>query len=161
MKSTFLIIVLLAVASCNNTEKEIDKVKQLGFQAEYLEGYFPKNDIDFNVPVKTIVITKKEDLDKYFGIAKTMQNKVPSIDFDKNKIVALISAPSDRKQKIVITSTHLKNNKLKIRYKVIDGQETESFTSTDLKMFPIPKSVRAVDFSIDRTESETIKKEKP
>lgn len=161
MKYTLLIIILLAFVSCNNTEKETDTDKQLGFQAQYLEGYFPKNDIEFNAPVKTIVITKKVDFDKYFGIAQTMKNKVSTIDFDKYKVVALISAPSDKKQNILVTRTDLKNNKLQVKYKVQVGEETQSFTSTDLKMFPIPKSVNAVDFIIDREKPETIKKEKP
>lgn len=154
LKNTIVILVVLTLVSCNNANKDsqIEIEKQSGFEVEYLEGYFPKNDIEFNAPVKALVIANKEKLDKYFGIAQTMENRVSTIDFDKNKVVAIISAPSDKKQKIVITSTNLKDNKLEVKYKVIVEDDAQTFTSTDLKMFPIPKSVYGVDFVIDKDE---------
>ncbi|WP_026451163.1 hypothetical protein [Aequorivita capsosiphonis] len=161
MKNILLIIILLAFVACNNAEKDANAEKQVGFEVEYLEGYFPKNDIQFNAPVKTLIINKKEDFDKYFGIAQTMKNQVPTIDFDKNKVVAIISAPSDKKQEILIPSADLKKNRLVVKYKVMADKVTQSFTSTDLKMFLIPKSVYAIDFIIDSDEPETSKKEKP
>ncbi|AFL80483.1 hypothetical protein Aeqsu_0982 [Aequorivita sublithincola DSM 14238] len=161
MKNTLVLLILLALVSCNNSKKETQTNldQQSDFEVEYLEGYFPKNDIEFDAEVKALVIANQTDFDKYFGIAQTMNNKVPAIDFEKNKVAAIISAPSDKKQQIVITGTDLKNNKLIVKYKLKVGEDAQSFTSTDQKMFPIPKSVYAVDFVIDRDDSKTNKKQ--
>lgn len=161
IKNALVVLVLLALVSCNNAKKETQTSieKQPNFEAEYLDGYFPKNDIEFNAEVKALVVANQTNFDKYFGIAQTMNNNVPAIDFDKNKVVAIISAPSDKKQQIVITGTDLENNKLIVKYKLKVGEETQSSTSTDLKMFPIPKSVYAVDFTIDNDESKINKKQ--
>lgn len=159
MKNIIVVFALLALVSCNNTNKETNRIKEADFEAEYLEGYFPKNDMEFNAPVRALVIDNQENFDKYFGVAQTMKNQVSRIDFEKNKVVSIISAPSDKKQKLVISSVNLKNNKLLVKYKVQDEGEIQSFTSTDLKMFPIPKSVYGVDFVVDQDEPQTTKKQ--
>ncbi|NGX83130.1 hypothetical protein [Aequorivita sp. KMM 9714] len=156
MKILFSIICMFVLFSCNDGNKENQKVienKNSGFSVELIENYFPKNDIEFSSPVKTVVISNKVRFEQFFGVAKTMNNEISPIDFEENKVVALIAKPSDVKQEIFITATELKKNKLLVKYKLKQG-ETQSFTSADLKMFTIPKSVYAVDFVIDRDESE-------
>lgn len=88
MKNTLVLLILLALVSCNNSKKETQTNldQQSDFEVEYLEGYFPKNDIEFDAEVKALVIANQTDFDKYFGIAQTMNNKVPAIDFEKTKL---------------------------------------------------------------------------
>lgn len=156
MKILFSIICMFVLLACNDGNKEnlgVIENENSGFSVELLENYFPKNEIEFNSPVKTVVISDKERFEQFFGVAKNMNNVISPIDFEENKVVALIAKPSDVKQEILITATKLKKNKLLVKYKLKQG-EARSFTSTDLKMFAIPKSVYAVDFVIDRAESE-------
>ncbi len=147
MKNTLVIFFLLILVSCNDFKKENEKVKSEP-TIELMEGYFPKNDIEYNQPVRVIIATNKQDFDKYFGVAKTMTNTISEIDFDKNKVVAIIAKPSDNEQTIIISETKLKNNKLAINYKLEIG-ELQSFSSSDLKMFKIPKTINAVDVFSD------------
>ena len=152
MKNTLVIFVLLILVSCNDAKKENQNTNSES-TIELMEGYFPKNDIEFNQPVRVIIAKNKEDFDRYFGIAKTMTNTISEIDFDKNKVVAIIAKPSDNEQSIKIFETKLKNNKLAINYKLEIG-EPQSFSSSDMKMFKIPKSINAVDvFSDEKNES--------
>lgn len=143
MKSTVTILLVLSFFSCNDPKKK-DATSETPI--ELIEGYFPKNDIEFNQPVRVIVTKNKEDFDKYFGVAKTMTNTVFEIDFDKNKVVAIVAKPTDRKQTIKISETKLKNNKLVIKYKLEIG-DSQSFSSSDLKMFKVPKSIKAIEVS--------------
>lgn len=143
MKSTVTILLVLSIFSCNDAKK---KDANSETPIELIEGYFPKNDIEFNQPVKVIVTGNKEDFDRYFGVAKTMINTVSEIDFDKNKVVAIVAKPTDRKQTIKISETKLKNNKLVIKYKLEIG-DSQSFSSSDLKMLKVPKSIKAIEVS--------------
>lgn len=151
MKNTLVIFVLLILVSCNDTKKENQNINSES-TIELLEGYFPKNDIEFNQPVRVIIATNKEDFDRYFEVAKTMTNTISEIDFNKNKVVAIIAKPTDAKKIIKISETKLKNNKLGINYK-LEISEPQSFSSSEMKIFKIPKSINAVDvFSKEKEE---------
>ena len=149
MKTIFCFLLVFSIISCNNKEKIQKETTNTNsdFSVVYLENYFPKNDIEFTTPVKTLVILNKEKFDSYFGFAQTMHNKAAVVDFEKNKVVAIITEPSNVKQEIVITETLLKNDKLLIKYKVEKG-DTLSFSANDLKLFEIPKTVNRVNFTI-------------
>lgn len=145
---------MFVLSSCNDEKKDDEKIRDnahSSFTVELLEHYFPKNDIEFNSPVRAMVISDKVRFEQFFGIAKTMNNESATINFEEKKVVALIAKPSDVKQEVLITATELKNNKLLVKYKLKHG-ETQSFTETDLKMFTIPISVYAVDFVVDNDE---------
>ncbi|WP_347373761.1 hypothetical protein [Aequorivita sp. Q41] len=150
MKTIISFLLVFSMISCNNkesTQKETTNTNS-DFSVVYLENYFPRNDIEFTTPVKAMVISNREKFDSYFGIAQTMYNKVTPIDFEKNKVVAIITEPSDVKQEIIITETLLKDNKLLVKYKIEKG-EIRSFTANDLKLFEIPKTIYGVDFTTE------------
>lgn len=147
MKITALVLFVLVLLSCNDAKKDGQNSNSES-DVELIEGYFPKNNIEFSQPIKVITIANKQDFDSYFGVAKTMTNNISKIDFDKNKVVALIARPSNKEQTINIIETKLKNNKLAINYKLEIG-ESQSFSSSDLKMFKVPKSVYALDVYSD------------
>lgn len=157
MKNILGIFVLLLLVSCNDAKKE-NEIVDSEPAIELMEGYFPKNDIEIDQSVRVIIAKNKEDFDRYFGVAKTMTNRISDIDFDKNKVVALIAKPSENKQTITISETKLKNNKLAINYKLEVG-DVQSFSSTEMKMFKIPQSINAVDvFSDVKEESPNTEK---
>ncbi len=150
MKSVISIFLVMLLFSCNDSKKE-EQNSNSESNIEVIEGYFPNNDIEFSQPVKVIITSNKEDFERYFGIAKTMSNTISEIDFDNNKVVAIIARPLDKKQTISILETKLKNNKLAIKYKLEIGAP-QSFSSTDLKMLKIPKSINAIDVYTDEGE---------
>lgn len=151
MKSAITILLVISMLSCND-DKTKDHKENSESTIEVMEGYFPKNNLQFNQPIRIITINNKQDFDQFFGIARTMTNSVSEIDFEKNKVVAIVARPLDRKQTIHIIETKLKNNKLAINYKLEIG-EPQSSTSSSLKMFKVAKSVYAIDvYSNDKNE---------
>lgn len=151
MKSAITILLVISMLSCND-DKTKDHKENSESTIEMVEGYFPKNNLQFNQPIRIITINNKQDFDQFFGIAKTMTNSVSEIDFEKNKVIAIVARPLDRKQTIHILETKLKNNKLAINYKLEIG-EPQSSTSSSLKMFKVAKSVYAIDvYSNDKNE---------
>jgi hypothetical protein len=154
MKIPISLFCMFALLSCNNLNKgkqETVEKDTSAFSVILLENYFPKNNIEFTIPIKTMVVKDKKRFDEYFGLAQTMNNTATNVDFEKNKVVALITKPSEEKLEIKLTETVLKNNKLLVKYRIIKG-EKQSFISSDLKLFAIPKSVYAVDFVVDTKE---------
>jgi hypothetical protein len=152
---------MFALFSCNdlNNDKQEETVNNNSeFSVILLKHYFPKNDIEFTSPVKAMVIQNKEKFDAHFGVAQTMKNAATPIDFEKNKVVAIITKPSEEKLELALIETVLKENRLMVKYKTRQAK-TQSHSSSDLKMFTIPKSVYAVDFVIDTDEPQSHKKQ--
>ena len=95
-KKLFTIVIIAGVIfACEAPKKkEIKEVKELKMEKtekvtlgatrfEEVKGYFVKNNVNFDKDYKYIVVSSQEDFDKYFGIGKTMDNKVTALDFDK------------------------------------------------------------------------------
>lgn len=143
LKHIFFFLMLSIGISCNADKKDNREVNAEA-TVSLMDGYYPKNNIEFNQPIRIITTTTKEDFEKYFGVVKTMDNTVTKIDFDRFKVVAIVARPADRNQIIKISETKLKNNKLSINYHLELG-EVQSYSSSDMKMFKIPKSVYAID----------------
>ena len=148
-RTPFFLLMALVLSCGKPKEKQTSEaIPNSDFKVELINGYFPKNNIDFVTPAKAMVINDQENFERYFGAAQTMTASAQKIDFDKKKVVAIIAAPSNRKTEIAITKTHLQNNKLMVNYKILRGEKL-NHSATDLKMFAIPRSVNAVDISMD------------
>lgn len=159
MKIAISILCMFTLLSCNDMKKDNQEEtvnNNSEFSVVLLKNYFPKNNIEFASPVKAAVIDNKKRFDEYFGVAQTMKNAATPIDFENNKVVALITKPSEEKLEIALTETVLKDNKLLVKYKTRQA-EAQSHSSSDLKMFTIPKSVYGVDFVVDTDETQTKK----
>ncbi len=103
-----------------------------------INGYFAKNTIQFNNNFKHFVLTNQHDFDNYFGVAKTMKNKVDKVDFKKNFIVAVVTKSSKIPKEIKPVYCDLENDKLTIKYKITEGKEN-SFMSSGLYLATVPK----------------------
>lgn len=93
------LMMLITSSSCDSTKK----INAIGndtslLELTYLEGYFSRNDIAFDSEIKHIVVTGQADFDNFFGIAKTMDNTIFEIDFQKENIAAVILRPSYKSQ---------------------------------------------------------------
>ncbi len=112
---------------------------------EALNGYFVKNDVKFDKDIIYAVVTGQGDFDKYFGIAKTMDNKPTALNFDKFNVAAIMLKPSKKAQKINLGRYTAEGAKQIVEFNIETGAD-QSFTSGGLLLFKIPKSKTSVDF---------------
>jgi predicted amidohydrolase YtcJ len=114
---------------------------------EQLHGYFVKNSVKFddNYDFKHIVVTNQKDFDEYFGVAKTMNNKIDKVNFRESAVIAIMTKPSKVSNKIKIVYTEFDGDDLFIKYAISTGNEN-TYQSTGLYLATIPKSVASVKF---------------
>ena len=158
MRKLFSIVFIAGVIfACEAPKKkEIKEVKELKMEKtekvtlgatrfEEVKGYFVKNNVNFDKDYKYIVVSSQEDFDKYFGIGKTMDNKVTALDFDKYNIAGILVKPSKKVNKIKMEKYTSEGAKTIVEFSNIAGEE-QTFTSGGLLLFKIPKSRTSVDF---------------
>ena len=118
-------------------EKTVDPIK----------GYFAKNTIVFdeNYDFKHLVVDNQADFVKYFGVSKTMKNKVDIVDFEQNSIIAVVTKPSKNTKKLDLIYEEFHDNELYIQYSIRLGDKT-SFESTGLLLATIPKGISKIEF---------------
>ena len=158
MKKIMLFTVIVATLFGFKNSSQEREMKEL-------KGYFAKNTVRFNNNFKHIVLTNQHDFDNYFGIAKTMKNKIDKVDFNKSLVVAIMTKPADVSKKIEPVYCDLEGNKLTIKYKITEGKEN-SFKSTGLYLAAISKDgISSVTFrtrnEVELIEVETHKKSMP
>ncbi len=110
-----------------------------------LRGYFVKNSVTFADSFKHVVVNNQKDFEKYFGIAKTMNNETDKVNFDENSVIAILTKPSLVTHTIEIIYCDLAGDKLTVKYKVSNGAEN-SFNSSGLLLATIPKNITSVIF---------------
>lgn len=152
--ATLIILLTLGFSACSSQQKTADsKMEYKEMELAYLEGYFPKNDIVFKSEQLLRVIHNAEDFESFFGKAKTMDNTITKIDFDAHSVVAIILKPSYTTKDISIQSI-FGNNDTIIVYFEINSMEKQTYSSTTMKIFKIPKSVKLVNL---KSEKESLK----
>jgi hypothetical protein len=112
---------------------------------EELRGYFVKNSVTFADSFKHVVVSNQKDFEKYFGIARTMNNETDKVNFDENAVIAILTKPSLVTHKIAIIYCDLADGKLTVKYKISEGAEN-SFKSSGLRLLSIPRSITSVVF---------------
>ncbi len=150
-----------------NKKNALKTTKKMAGQisCKAINGYFAKNTVKFSNDFKHLVLTNQHDFDKFFGVAKTMKNKIDKIDFDKNMVVAIMTKPSKKSTEIEPVYCDHKGNKLTIKYKITEGKEN-SFSSTGLYLAEIPKKdIENVIFrtrnDVELIEVDRVKKSMP
>jgi hypothetical protein len=140
-------MLLTTLLSCNVMQKT-NQSEAVATETEinYLAGYFLKNDVDFKTETKYLVLTNRNDFDQYFGIAKTMNNTISEIDFEISNVAALIYKASYTPIEISLINEVSANEVLHFQYKTTI-QEKQSFSSTSMKLFTIPKTIKSVVFT--------------
>jgi len=145
-----VLMILIGLSSCNAIiEPNKGTVEKTNVEIEYLNGYFPRNDIFFETETMHIIITNRDDFDNYFGIAKTMNNIISEIDFNENHVVGILTKPSDEPMVVSIQNAVANKHILTVYYKTVT-MEKQSFTSSDIKIFQIPKTINSVHFSSEK-----------
>lgn len=156
-KALSLALIVGVLLACNTPKKkEIKEVKAPTMEKkedvkmgatrfEQLKGYFVKNDVEFDKAYKFVVVSNQENFDKYFGVAKTMNNEVTPLDFDKFNVAGILMKPIDKASKIEITKYTAEGAKQIVGFTNVLG-ENQTFTSGTLMLFKLPKSRTSVDF---------------
>ena len=122
-----------------------EAVKMGATRFEELKGYFVKNNVVFDSDYKFVAVSNQEEFDKYFGIAKTKNNEITALDFDKFNIAGILVQPSKKASKIEMTKYTSEGAKTIVGFTSVFGKE-QNFTSGGLMLFKIPKSRTSVDF---------------
>jgi len=115
---------------------------------EKIRGYFVKNTVDFDGENKFVVVSNQEDFDTYFGVGKTTKGVVTEIDFDKFNVAGILIKPSDTATSIKMSKFTAEGGKQIVGFTVFLGDK-QSFTSSPVLLFKIPKSRTSVDFVSD------------
>ncbi|UBM59068.1 hypothetical protein LAG90_00140 [Marinilongibacter aquaticus] len=145
-KHCFLLFAVQLI-SCNSPQNVALKA---------IEGYFPKNNIQFQDEAKALILVGKESFDENFGPAKTMSNEIGRLDFENNHYAAIVTSPSQTEKNIVIISSQIKGHTLEIEYALKYG-EKRSFNASASKIFEVPKTVTAfTSICGERTESVSV-----
>ncbi len=164
IKNVLLLIAIVAVTiSCNETKKKTENQTDMNSETktektiektsktvsntrfEKLEGYYVKNTLEFKEDFMYIAVTNQEDFDAVFGIAKTMNNKVTPLDFEKFNIAAILKIPSRKSDRIKLQKYTSSNGVMTVGYDLEKGSD-QTFDAGDLLMFKIPKGITKINF---------------
>ena len=122
-----------------------EAVKMGATRFEELNGYFVKNTVEFDKDYIFVAVSNQKDFDTYFGIAKTMDNKVTALDFEKFNVAGILVKPSKKASKIEMTKYTAEGAKTIVGFTNVLGED-QTFTSGALMLFKLPKSRTSVDF---------------
>ena len=157
MKKGFILLAFIGLfMSCeNNQTKEVQNNEQEVQQTsqertmvtrfEALKGYFVKSNVVFEDDYKYVVSSNMTDFENYFGIAKTMNNEVTALDFEKFNVAAIIIKPSSKLREIKVEKDTSKDGITLVGFSVEEGEERD-FSASSLLLFKIPKSITNVNF---------------
>ncbi len=150
--STLLLIVL--VTSCNSgKEKQGESSKDLApvvseipvpeatpVDFKELSGYFLNNSYELPGELNIIEAANKDQMKLAFGTAKTMKNKIDTVDFNTSAVIGVALQPTDIKTDMKIEKVEKLEETLNV-YLTLDKGEKQSFTIKPVVLFSISKQV--------------------
>ncbi|QES89402.1 hypothetical protein [Rhizosphaericola mali] len=118
------IIASFTIMSCSS-QQHTQSSNNSAVQYTAAKNYFVKNTYEANA-LQAIRLTSSNELNQYFGGARTMDSKSvqTNIDFEKNNAIALIYPKTDSTISIKITSVQSNTNNLLVHYKLKKGVKT-------------------------------------
>lgn len=117
-----------------------------------VDGYF--STVKLTEP--KVYILDQATFEKNFQPAKTMENSPTEINFDMEKVGAIVLPETPFETTITIDSTSLYNKTLHIYYSINKGQEKRTFTIIPTEIFTFDAEVDAASVSFDN-EGRSIK----
>lgn len=152
------IVLCILIAACgpNTSRTTVDKEKQLESIDESptpvavkpIQGYFVKNTVAQTDSITCWVISNEQQQDSILAVAKTMTNKIDTLDFANNIITAVMLRPSELAQDVRLTSSVISDNEIHLHFAVKADTPKRTFTAAALWMGAVPKSpgIKAVRF---------------
>ncbi|MBO9152734.1 hypothetical protein ACFOTA_10985 [Chitinophaga sp. GCM10012297] len=114
-----------------------------------LSGYFVKNTIKQNDSIVCWVINNPKEMQQVFGMAKTVNNVIDTVDFNSQLLTALTLRISSLVQKIELISSKQEGSTVELHFKIYDEEPTvKSFSMAAAWLGAIPKTpeVKTVKF---------------
>jgi hypothetical protein len=164
MKNLLYIAALLMLAACgpNSSKTTVTQEEKLAqgdtlnelvaFQKDVvikpLSGYFVKNTIKQNDAVVCWVINSPEEMQRVFGVAKTVSNTIDTVDFNTQLLTAVTLQLSDLEQQIELTSSKQEGNTVELHFAIMTEGKRRSFTTAMAWLGAIPKNpdIKTVKF---------------
>lgn len=143
MKNIFVVgcLLLMACGTGNNKTTTTDSLKtdspavttpttNAPIHFRQINGYFVKNTLNQKDSISCWVIQSQPIFDNIFGAAKTMNNTVDTINFDKEVLLAVTLPSSFEKRTLGLTNYKLDESVLHVQLSVNSGGKKESYSST-------------------------------
>ncbi|WP_126244646.1 hypothetical protein [Chitinophaga rhizosphaerae] len=105
-----------------------------------LSGYFVNNTVKFSSDIQCWVINNPEEMRKIFGVAKTMNNTIDTVDFSQNLLAAVVLRPSELTQSIELKRVLQFENELTLDFAIKVDTPKTSYTKAMAWLGAIPKS---------------------
>lgn len=141
MKNIFVVgcLFLIACGSGNKQNNPTDSLKtdssnipsitNAPIHFRQINGYFVKNTLNQQDSIACWVIQSQSIFDNIFGAAKTMNNTVDTINFDREVLLAATLPASFEKRTLGLTNYKLDQSVLHVQLSV-NGGKKESYSST-------------------------------
>jgi hypothetical protein len=141
MKNIFVVgcLLLIACGSGNKQTNTTDTLKtdstsippatNIPIHFRQINGYFVKNTLNQKDSIACWVIQSQPIFDNIFGAAKTMNNTVDTINFDREVLLAVTLPASFEKKTLGLTNYKLDGPVLHVQLSV-NGGKKESYSST-------------------------------
>lgn len=144
MRIIILVVLFHSIFSCTskvnanfNSAEEVENTFK-PFEIHAIEGYFLKNTILLQDTINYMVFSNQKDFNTYFGTAKTMKNTPTPINFNTERIAAILSEPTDFLIDFKVITSIQTEKGIHVSYSLEKGEQ-QSFISSPLFLFKIPK----------------------
>lgn len=143
-----LLCILIAACGPNTSRTTINKDEQLDSAEKNLtpiavkpiQGYFVKNTVAQTDSVTCWVISDEKQQDSILGVAKTMTNKIDTLDFANNIITAVMLRPSELAQDVQLTSSVISDDEVHLHFAIKADTPKRTYTAAALWMGAVPKT---------------------
>ncbi|MDR1501925.1 MAG: hypothetical protein LBT43_05660 [Prevotella sp.] len=119
----------------SQSENDFQNVKNV--ELTDVDGYFSTK----RVTSPEVMLLNETDFDKHFHPAKTLDNVLTTIDFDTQRVGAIILPETRNDVTISLDSSYLKGRTLSIVYSIMRESAERSFTITPVKVFTFDASL--------------------
>ena len=139
MKNLAFLIVIIVMLSCNNTKN----IAASSIGLVPLDNYFVKNNVTLTDDTTYEAITSNVTFENNFGVAKTMDNKIITPDFNGQTVVAVILKPTNKNVSVKLLKATLAGKDLNIYYSISNNGADLTYTQTPTAIATVPRALDA------------------
>ncbi len=166
-----LLLSVVMITSCNSGKKqsevsaaestptvnEAPAPEITPVEIQQLSGYFLKNSYELPKEVNIIEVLDKDQMKLAFGVGKTMNNKIDTVDFNANAVIGIALQPTDIKTDLKIEKVEKSGETLNVYVSLVKG-EKQSFTTKPVVLFSVSKlvDVKNLELFIDGNNKDVL-----
>lgn len=146
----FTIVLCISLAACGpNTSQTTEKKQAQADSADNdltpievkpIHGYFVKNTVKQTDSITCWVINSPAQRDSILGVAKTMTNRIDTLNFATETITAVVLQPSEMTQELQLASSMQSGDEVHLHFAVRIDTPKRTFTAGSLWMGALPKT---------------------